>query len=271
MSKDNERTEPVSGQPNILVSEGLLVAAGPAIAYVGAFAYETAFCRAFRIPIAFITISLTTVLIAFAALLILLLALFLLTNLGVIIGIDIRSPIGRSLVRVSIPTLILLSLMLLYGRALWRSWAWPVAIYVFFVSLEFGLPLLTQRDKKSYREKLLAQEAIEGRIDSLPSRLFRLLGPRTYWVFVGVVFAIFLLHSAGSAQARRQQEFLVVRSTPECVVLRIYGDRLICAPFNRATGEVEPIFSVIEYVHSAYEPRLQISLERVGPLSIVDP
>jgi len=213
--------------------------------------------------------NLTTVLIAFGTLVAVLMALFVLANLAVMIGIDIRSPIGRSLLRLSIPTLLVMTEFLLYGNV-WRPWVSAAGVLVIFVLLEFGLPLLTQRDKKTYREKLLAQEAHEDKIDSLPTRLARLLGIPSYWLLLGVFLGVWLFHVAGDAQARRQKEFLVIASTPECVVLRIYGDELICAPFNRATKEVQPSFSIIKYANSASEPRLQLSLEKVGPLKLAD-
>lgn len=170
MSKDSKEAKPVSGPRNILISEGLLIAASPVIAYAGAFAYKAGFCRAFRIPVSLITVDLTTVLIAFGGVVAVGLVLFMLADLAVMMKIDVRSPIGGSLVRLSVPIFLLVALFLISGTV-GRWWLGAVGALVLLALLEFGLPLLTQPDKKTYAEKLLAQQAREARIDSLVRRL----------------------------------------------------------------------------------------------------
>ena len=69
----------------------------------------------------------------------------------------------------------------------------------------------------------------------------------------------------GTEHATKRVSFLVASTKPETVVLRIYGDRMICASFNRITRQVEPNFVLLKV---AEDPRLRLRLEPVGPLHV---
>jgi hypothetical protein len=61
----------------------------------------------------------------------------------------------------------------------------------------------------------------------------------------------------------KEKEFLVLASSPDTVVLRIYGDNIICAPFNRSAKEMQRSF----IIHKVGEtPPLELRLEKIGPL-----
>ena len=74
---------------------------------------------------------------------------------------------------------------------------------------------------------------------------------------------IYIASSAGTAEALKQDKFLVTNTSPELVVLRIYGDNLICVPFDRTTGEIEQSFSILK---NTGEPVLVLRLEKLGQL-----
>jgi hypothetical protein len=69
----------------------------------------------------------------------------------------------------------------------------------------------------------------------------------------------------GAANAGRQTEFLVSHSSPQTIILRIYGDNLIGAPFDEKTKSVKSSFFVFK-ITSDYQKEL--SLEKVGPLTL---
>jgi len=48
------------------------------------------------------------------------------------------------------------------------------------------------------------------------------------------------------------------------VVLRIYGDKMVCAPFDRSNGEVERSFVILKV---AEDPDLVLHIDKVGPLN----
>jgi len=72
-----------------------------------------------------------------------------------------------------------------------------------------------------------------------------------------------ITHAIGRAIALNQSEFLVITTSSEMVVLRAYGDKLLCAPFDRTKKEVKRTFSILKI---AEDSNLKLSLEEVGPL-----
>jgi len=71
----------------------------------------------------------------------------------------------------------------------------------------------------------------------------------------------------GYSQARDQKIFLVRETTPEQVVLRIYGDKLITAPFDKQNKEVR--YGYFYITKMGDEPNILIKFDVVGPLSPV--
>ncbi|HEX8144645.1 MAG TPA: hypothetical protein VF553_18905 [Pyrinomonadaceae bacterium] len=71
----------------------------------------------------------------------------------------------------------------------------------------------------------------------------------------------------GQAEAINQRNFLVINTSPEMAVLRIYGDNMSCAPFNRETKEVQKSFVIIK---AADNPKHSFNLEDIGPLKPVE-
>ncbi len=74
---------------------------------------------------------------------------------------------------------------------------------------------------------------------------------------------LFLSFSTGQIKAKSQDKFLIVHSVPETVVLRIYGDNLICAPFERERNQVTRSFVIRKMGDN---PDIILNVEMVGPL-----
>ena len=85
---------------------------------------------------------------------------------------------------------------------------------------------------------------------------------------VGVLQMAFLLlfcvFWTGKAVANNQTEFLLVDLPPECVVLRIYADKFICAPLDREKKEVEKRFFIAKIGSDSHQ---QLRMEKIGPLN----
>jgi len=259
--------DPANAARGISMPEGLLVATIPLAGYLLAFAYEAGFCGVFHIPMSFMTLSPTMVFAAIAGLALLVAPLLWFANLMCMLGLGLGDPIARSLIRLAIPAALFLLSIGINLKA-WRESMGLLLLLAFFVLLEFGLPLLTQRDKETYREKLLGQEAIEARVTDLFDVLGRRFGTLRVTIAMVMIMAILVSNIAGRGQAKGQEEFLVLPSSPEVVVLRVYGDDLVCAQFDRITQEVQPHFFVIKRVTLPSEPRMQLNLEKVGPLRL---
>lgn len=78
-----------------------------------------------------------------------------------------------------------------------------------------------------------------------------------------LILALALAYQFGAADARRKTDFYVMVQPEECVVLKVYGSTLVCAPFNRVTREVAKVFLL--YPLSQPLPG-KLKLEKVGPL-----
>jgi hypothetical protein len=149
-------------------TEGLVVAAIPAAAYLSAYLYEVGFAWRFRIPLTFIKVSLTTVLAAASALL-------------------------------------------------------------YAAGLSFALVTL-----------LLIQEGvslaeIRTRIVSVTS-LSQLTTRRVFLSAVLLIIYLLTVYGYGYLGALLKIEFLVTSTSPEMVVLTVYGDEMICYRLLRLVG-----------------------------------
>ena len=69
----------------------------------------------------------------------------------------------------------------------------------------------------------------------------------------------------GKGDARSQTEFLVPSKYPDVVVLRIYGDNLVCAKFDKETKEVT---SRVFILRADVDPEIILVLSDIGPLNI---
>jgi hypothetical protein len=84
-------------------------------------------------------------------------------------------------------------------------------------------------------------------------------------LFVGVLFLAIASWQLGKTHARFQKSFLCVGGrTPTLVVLRIYGDRIICADLGD-TKQIDHAFTIVDLTK---QPEIVLKLENVGPLTV---
>ena len=77
-----------------------------------------------------------------------------------------------------------------------------------------------------------------------------------------VVFVILLIisHNMGRSGALTKTNFLLLAEEKPTVVLRVYGDRIICASFNRDTKQLDESLTIRNMTD------LRFTIEEVGPL-----
>jgi hypothetical protein len=151
----------------------------------------------------------------------------------------------------------------IYARS--GLWYIPIVVTAVIYAIYFLLPLQTQRNKKTYLDKLEAQDQSEAQIQNLFGYVGQRIGGGVVVVFTWLVILAFTYNTVGQAIAQGQHQFLVTNTAPAMVVLRIYGDKMICAPFDRNKKEVKRSLVILEV---AQDPDLVLSLEAVGPLSL---
>lgn len=254
------------------LSEAVLLAGASAVAYLFAFLYERGFTSFFGIPTQFVNVSLVTLLIFGAGVFTL-----LILTLGLI---DMFFPfmpkhpyLAHYIPRLTLQLFIfiLIPIVLLEGHR-WRLFVFMFGAWLGTVFLMLILPLITKRKRGDWKKIYDAE--MEREIQQSPPGpgLYNLIGNRyglkNLSLSVFMIFYCSLLASmAGEAQAMNQQNFLVLNTTPEMVVLRVYGENIICAPFDRTAKEVKKGFLILKM---AEDSKLIMNLETVGPLKPVE-
>lgn len=157
-----------------------------------------------------------------------------------------------------------LLIMVFYGYGeKWRE-GLPVAYLIFVIALaEFGVPLLNDWRPRKYLEVIREFDSAGFINETLFGRVSYYIGASGLAVVLSVTVAGFASYHYGRASGLSKRKFLVLNSSPELVVLRIYGDRMICAPFDRASRKIITTFAIMSLGETA---AAQLRPEEIGPL-----
>lgn len=268
MSNENEtRSEKQSTSP-LLRRLGLIAALGPLAIVLGyglAYLYQVRFCYVFGIPNEFIVINWTTILSVSSTILVVSLILLILAAMWKYQPkIESMGPIRRILIRSILFPLPILLIALPF-ESFWLEISIPVSfIALFSMLISFLQPLWTQRNVEGYRNKLITKWEREKE-DSIKTDelLERRLGGQSGILILAVIVALFAgVFFGGANEARTRKEFLIPSTTEQLVVLRVYGDNLICAPLDRGNKEIEQSFYILEM------KGIMLTPENVGPLTV---
>ncbi len=267
------QTLPIGSRPSFpgpdIASAGILLAAAPAIGYLVTWVNLLGYANQFHISGGLIAPQLGNVLATTFGVGVGILFIF-----GLIVMFEAhvlrwsRGSIGPIEGRISLLVLALLLFLILAGLS-WPSGSELIAVGVVLVLgaiVAFWPGVRTRggrlRDRLRRADEARAEREVQPSI--VLKELQHRLGP--FWlalVFV-VFFVIILAYDAGSFQAHTQTEFLVSdASTPE-LVLAIYGDTVIQAPFDRSKRTVKPEFDIVKISASP----LHFRVMSVGPLTI---
>jgi hypothetical protein len=202
----------------------LLIAVAPALGYGLAYIHERGYCALYHIPADLIHLDLTTVLVAVAAsvggvTLLLWVGFLILT-----IPRDV-SATKRNIYLSSILFLFLFFFGIFYLTVEeFKQLSIAFAFFLFFI---FVIPWLIRKfPPKGQRRETLMDRWINNK--------YLQYG----WVSILVIAFIFLSgYLAGRADAWNKEIFLVPSSNPELVVLKIYGDNIVCGKLVQEADE----------------------------------
>lgn len=225
------------GKSGLLLREGILVAAFPAVAYLCSYLYELGFARYFRIPPAFITVEPKILLKSVIGL-----AVVVAVGLAVASLVTIRYKPSEH------PSLLALrrfwSLLLVVGFIHLQvrpvDWRWLLATIgcILWLSLEWLAPLFEGRKCEGFKKRF-ARRQIE--MESKKGFLGKQLGASEHAVAISL-FSFFLLlagcYEWGLRDARRKTQFMVASESPGAIVLGIYGERFILGQYDKQTREL---------------------------------
>jgi len=266
VSPDNKQ----QGNKSKLFTEAMLLAIASAGAYMFAFLYERGYSSFFGIPTQFINVSLVNLLI-FGAIVIAFMNTSVLLFHSAFPFMRPKHPyLAFYVPRFGlIFFLLVLVPFVLFGWERKIYWLALFGVWMFFVFLYLGLPLIIHRGKGSWRDKFNAElQSGSQEVPNFINEVGGKLGFNNLGLIIGVLSMFSMLSGfAGESEALRQKQFLITNTVPAMAVLRIYGDNMICAPLDRSTHEIKKSFTILKV---AEDPKLILSLENVGPLKPVD-
>jgi len=202
----------------------------PGLATACAYSYWVAFGGVFGVPRALISVQASEVLVAFGALMVVFFYFNALTAIG-----NLLVPLLPWWVREPYSNLLPLAVLgSLFAIAVRQSVAWVLLAFILlaFVPLIYGIPLLYQRDKKTYADKLRADtERVRSNFDDddlMGRSLLSQLGRRfpQYSFLLGLSLIVLVLsYVAGVGSASSQSTFPVTTTQPQRVLVTVVADR----------------------------------------------
>ncbi len=252
---------PETTKKSFLISDALLIAAIPPIAYIFAFVFEAGYAYVFSIPRELISISITSVFIAGSSFLVIGIFLLLILDLISMMLPGTSNPVVEAISGL-VPLLLATIAYVFYtlGTPISSSLLGLLVGWIYILFFQFIFPLISQRDKASYAQKLAAQADLQrsGILGSL-ARRFR----QPYLLVYYLGLALFVTFYAGQSSAFRQRDFLVADTNPECIVLRVYGEKAVCAHFNKNTKQVFAEFIILNLAETNAQ---EFTIKSLGPV-----
>jgi hypothetical protein len=250
-------------------SDTILLAIFPIIGYSVLFVYEWGYFRVFRLPLQFINFDIGEIFVVTSYLITLLVIVSIFVNL--IFKPFFSKKIHPALkihIGIAIPIYAVFIALLVIYFGEWKEFLMYLIGMIFFTINLFLPPLLNRKVKGSYEDKFVAleeQKQKQHTKDSEKSLVDLVIGKLSPEIFLAVLIyaaVLFVAYNAGRGAALTQNEFRVVNTNPESVVLYTKADGVIVSPFDRNNKEIQPIYKYISFENEAVE----FKLEEVGPL-----
>lgn len=271
MVEENEKHDVI-----LLLKSGIGVGGISVAGYLLGFSYEKGYTSYFGIPVELIKLNLTTIFLSIIGLIWLLWWIYCIASFGYKILIAGRSGVIRRAIVRSVPFVLLYFyfLIIFANTSTWHSLKWiSIATALMSIVNEFVLPLITQRGKGTYYQKLEAQEE-DRKKENEPNIVLDVFVHKgnilTIRLLLNIMIILFFLYFSaywiGEAKAQKQKYFLVTREPKNLVVLRIYGDKFVCAPFDSTTKVVEKTLYLLD---TPKQDGIWLDWQQIGPLKPV--
>jgi|GEM_PF-2754386 len=255
-----------SNRKNIF-TESIFLAVIPFLGYLTVFIYELGFATYFNMPHELIQPSFTSVCLVTAFIVGALLLVFVgghLFSVTFLMAFPLRDgPLLRAVKRVIPVLLITLFFICLLGRE-WKLYFGLLVISSVIILINFLWPLVTCRNEKSYAGKLKKQEEIEEKFDPEFRRFFDYVDSKfsrqIVSIFLIIAFFLLLVYQTGFIKARQKEYFWQLNGGQK-IVVRIYGDNLICVGFDAEKDAVDGEFDIIKI-----SPKISLKMIKTGRL-----
>lgn len=272
--KNNKTARNKVAHHKITVSETIILAALPIIAYAVVFSFEWGYFSVFKIPLEFASFDLSRVFLALYSIIVIFFLVYLFTDSILSLISNQPESIRQRLSVLLIFIVGVLIYFLIYSNVpeiLRYLWIFAVVLVLPNIIIFFLLPLITQKSRKGYLAKLQADDEViidttrRNASSSVLDVISRIMDIRMIFALLLTGVIIFLAYDIGVSSALQQSEFRVVNTSPERVVLWITNDQVICAPFDRVTKQINPSFIVLKL---GEDSEIEYRLEKIGPLKV---
>ncbi|WP_020482658.1 hypothetical protein [Methylomonas sp. MK1] len=255
-----------------LVTESLVIAIVPLIAYATAIAYEAGYNSIFDIPVELISISTVNIYIAIGYVLsVFCFIAFYAQSLFSIFGktIKISDPIKNILLKHFLPLgLMLIVSMMAFGIRLWRDYFWIAIILIIWIIIYFIPPIFRKDKTKSFASYFDSLEEEELKkfngSESLAQNILNSFGIKFYNLSL-LLFCSFLTiysgYGLGKRIAQEQEYFLIDKDRPNLIYLKLLEDKIISAQYNGKT------LSDLTINKMPPETSITFIKKKIGPLS----
>lgn len=227
-----------------------------AFAYAVAFMYEVGYVGYFGVPFMLVEVSIRTLFRSVSWLLLIAITVVVLCLATMMVFRDSKAKVPVLVWAPMVAAIFFAALGLRFDLSFYFALSGPC---LFLPLVYLASPLISNMKKKgSYAEKLHAtDEIVRSRIGNDPHRAEILL-----WAgFVLIpLISLRVAHDTGLSEAHEQTTFLVADATPPCVVIRAYGDFLICVEYAGA----RPLGKFRLLRKEDYDR--EFTLERIGSL-----
>ena len=248
------------------LTEGIILALIPIAGYALCFAYQAGYAAFFHIPLELIEITIPQILIAIAWLAGIVFFTLLFFN-AVYECLSARTKqhfIFKRIRNYSFMFVMLFVFFCLFPLQ-WKQWIGFVICIPLLLFMEFVPPLLLEKGKLTYKEKLKSywQWSSESSRKSLIAEIHDKYGADTIGFVMGFAMLLSFSYSAGEAVATHKAYYMVDHSKTNTVVVAIYNNKYVEAPFDPVAGKVSPDFTVCFITDKEF--RFQVL--KVGPFT----
>ncbi len=244
------------------LTESILLAVIPVMAYVLAFGYEYGYYLAYGFPQELISIDLYRVFAAGVIFLAGVLLVLILTTV-VLALLPSEHPLTPAVAQAVTLTLAYLVFLIYYEHFDIFAWMFGLLL-VWYLFYKFVMPLLTQRGVSGYVRKYSSHEQMRQVRATLFHSMLRTFGPTPGTILVYFFIAVILSVTFGWHLATEREYYFVVPEPPERVVLRIYGDSIVLARLDRPARQILREYTVLRRTAGA----IILREEHIGPLMV---
>ena len=249
-------------QKHVLLTDTIIVASTTVLAYLFAFNFEYGIASTYHIPEGMIDVSLSTAIIAWSGFIGLLPVIIGISNVTSPIILQLPRPLRSFLIHIVLSLSFLAFVLTVFN--IWHLWLQYSGLTI-VAQLMFLLSVLRsrRRNKKPFLTVLEEGMHAASQNTHIYNRVNMWFGKWGKVIFALVLIGYVVSFYLGVFYANWNPKYLVRHSNPEMVVLRIYGDKMICAKFDRSKKELQKDIFILK---ASDDSTTSYKMETIGPL-----